>query len=358
MLFLYGINAEGSNLFGWGFKNINLKADRDHFRPRLNKIRRKKRNKKLNIFKNVQCPSLQRSGISPVTRYLISLHWCWFWVTQCETEEVQVHTGGFGYFFSFLLLSAARFSLASTWCWCCGWAHTGRCCCWCWDCGGSHWTWGRGLSCWNRWGSRVAAGCRRTPGSRLAGRRTAAFGSEHLGFSHPHHTATENDRKVWFWLYITLWSNLNIFSPNSYKDFVFPYLVNLSKLFYLNQSTSVPQVQMEPVEFGSNVMMLFYHFIPLSYTPNQCLTEKKNCKLIICSCTHRWSKCFIDTGKENSNSLHLKYYSLLNTASKQGLHSNMHWRCNDNYDLIYCATLTRILPEWSEIKLWRSLIQG
>lgn len=88
-------------------------------------------------------------------------------------------------------------SLAPTWCWCCGWAHTGHCCCWCWDwdwgCGGSCWAWALMSGCLCRWGNRAEVRCLRTPGCRLAGRRTAWSGHEHPDSSRPHRTVGENE---------------------------------------------------------------------------------------------------------------------------------------------------------------------
>lgn len=139
---------------------------------------------------NVRTPNahfFRRSGISTSPSLLRSLHWCWFWLHSVKQRKCWEETGvGSG----FRVFVGGR-SLAPTWCWCCGWAHTGRCCCWCWDwgCGGSCWAWARTSGCSYRWGNRAEVRCLRTLGCRLAERRTASSGHGHPDSSHPHRTA-------------------------------------------------------------------------------------------------------------------------------------------------------------------------
>lgn len=119
----------------------------------------------------------------------LSLRWCWFWVTQCETEEEVLGSG-----FRVVRVCICG-SLAPTWCWCCGWAHTGRCCCWCWGwgCGGSCWALARTSGCSCRWGNRAGVRCPRTPGCRPAGRRTAWSDHERPDSSRPLRTVGGNE---------------------------------------------------------------------------------------------------------------------------------------------------------------------
>lgn len=158
-------------------KSIKNKADRDHFRPTIpiyqtNQVKKNKKTYTQYIYNvwnlNAHVFLCYKEDEATLPG---SFHVFWLRVTGLNTGgSTGKRAAGPG--------AAATLLHGPTWCWCCGSARTGRCCCWCWDwrCGG--WRCPRAPSwrCWSRWGSRAGAGCPRTPGCPPAGRTTAASG--------------------------------------------------------------------------------------------------------------------------------------------------------------------------------------